>query len=229
MRGSAEGYAGWAVIIVSGDWRAGNGAPSATFDNARQDLATAFASAGFSSANIRQFSANPQRDVAPARFGDIDGTLSRLMAQAGDGCLVYITSHGSTDGVLIGDELVRPAQVARMLNTTCAGRLTVAVISACHSGVFIPALAAPNRLVVAAARPERSSFGCSEDDRYPYFDACVLKELPAAPNFPALAQAATACVARREREEGFSPPSEPQLSLGNSAAPRLEALRFKGR
>lgn len=228
MRGPAEGFAGWAVVIVSGDWRSGQGVPSATFDNARRDLAAAFAAAGFSPANIRQFSANPDREVALARFGDVDSTLSRLMAQAGDGCLVYITSHGSTEGLLMGDALVRPAQMSRMLNTTCAGRPTVAVISACHSGIFIPALSAPNRLVVAAARADRSSFGCSEDDRYPYFDGCLLEELPAARDFPALAEAARSCVARREAAEGFQP-SEPQISLGTSAAPTLQALRFNGR
>ena len=41
---------------MAGDYRAHSGAPSKVFDNARHDLATAFAKLGFKRANMLQFS-----------------------------------------------------------------------------------------------------------------------------------------------------------------------------
>ena len=46
----------WAVVLVAGDYRAHSGAPSKVFDNARHDLAEAFAKIGFNKANMVQFS-----------------------------------------------------------------------------------------------------------------------------------------------------------------------------
>ena len=37
---------------------------------------------------------------------------------------------------------------------------TIVIISACHAGSFIPALRAPNRIIIAAAAADRVSFGC---------------------------------------------------------------------
>jgi hypothetical protein len=90
----------------------------------------------------------------------------------------------------------------------------VVVISACFSGVFTSALARKNRLVLTAARSDRSSFGCGESDKYPFFDGCVLESLPQSVDFLGLAARTRACVARREREEEMSPPSDPQISAG---------------
>ena len=43
-------------MLVAGDYRAHSGAPSKVFDNARHDLAQAFAKIGFKPANMVQFS-----------------------------------------------------------------------------------------------------------------------------------------------------------------------------
>ena len=96
------------------------------------------------------------------------------------------------------------------------------VISACFSGVFIPALAGPDRLILTAARRDRSSFGCGEADTYPFFDGCILDALARAGDFLAAGGEARACVARREREEHMSPPSQPQVYVGA----RFHALPF---
>jgi hypothetical protein len=97
----------------------------------------------------------------------------------------------------------------------------VVIVSACFSGTFVPALAGDNRMVMTAARADRSSFGCTQDARYPYFDSCVVQTLPAAHSFPALADKVKSCVARREQETGASPPSDPQVSIGRDVAARL--------
>lgn len=224
-----EGFAGWSAVIVSGDWRSGDGRPSQTFDNARRDLGQAFVRAGFQPRNMRQFSAAPAPvpGAGEASFANIAGALDGLLRQAGDGCLLYVTSHGSEQGVLVGRQLVPPQALAQLLRSTCAGRPTVVVVSACHSGIFIQPLAAPNRLIVAAARADRPSFGCGEDDLYPYFDACMLENWSRAPDLPALAEAARTCVARREQAEGF-PASLPQISLGQNADITLRRLGLPG-
>ena len=79
--------------------------------------------------------------------------------------------------------------------------------------IFVPALASANRMVLTAARPDRSSFGCGEADRYPYFDECFLSSISGARTLPALATAVQGCVATREVKEGMKPPSEPQLFI----------------
>jgi len=212
-------FAHWAAVIVSGDDRAAHvDAPTETFDNARRDVARALVARGFSPANIAQYSVEPGQhpDTRPglATLPAIAAGLRRLAAQAPDGCLVYLTSHGSPDGAVLGEWLIPPRSLARLIGGACGGRPTVAVISACFSGVFVPALRGPNRLVLTAARRDRSSFGCGESDRYPFFDGCVLESLPVSADFVVLAARTRACVARREREEGMSPPSEPQTSVG---------------
>jgi hypothetical protein len=227
----AGAFSNWAAIFVAGDDHAHSGARSEVFDNARRDLALAFAKAGFSPAYMAQFSVHPEdypsQNVLPAIPAVMAEALARLAAQAKGGCLVYITSHGGPDGVIVlGPNVFTSAGVAAMIDDACGQRPTVVVVSACFSGAFIPPLSGPNRLVLTAARPDRTSFGCGESDRYTYFDTCVLDALPTAHDFPALGRAAQACVARHEQETGASPPSEPQMWIGPALAPDLPLLSF---
>ena len=226
--GQGGAFSDWAAIFVAGDWRAHSGGPSEAFDNARHDLAEAFIAAGFSRQNVRQFSTHPERypDVAPfpSEMQMVAAELASLADQAKGGCLVYFTSHGSPDGAVVGDNLLPPGAARQMIDNTCGRRPTVVVISACFSGVFVPALAAPNRMIMTAARPDRSSFGCGEADRYPYFDACMLESISKSPDFGALGRTAIACVARREKEEGAAPPSEPQIYIGGDLRPELPLM-----
>jgi hypothetical protein len=217
-------FANWAAVVVAGDWHAHSGGPSEAFDNARRDVAKALLSAGFRPENLREFSVRPARYLPRPGKSDLDGVydaLSELSARAPEGCLVYFSSHGAPSGVVVDDSLMSPRVLAAMLDETCGERPTVVVISACFSGVFVPALAGPERMVLTAARRDRSSFGCGEADRYPYFDACFLGSFDDAPDFAELGRLVQACVARREKETGISPPSQPQLSIGAALAPVL--------
>jgi hypothetical protein len=220
-------FADWAAVVVSGDNRAAHvDAPTEAFDNARRDIGRALARRGFSPANIAEFSVEPRRHPdtrpGPADLADIAGGLRRLTARAGGGCLFYLTSHGSSDGAVLGDHLAAPRALAKIVDESCGARPTVVVISACFSGIFVPALAGPNRLVLTAARRDRSSFGCGEADTYPFFDGCVLAALAHAADFLAVGAEARACVARREREAHMSPPSQPQTFVG----PKFHPLAF---
>jgi len=224
-------FANWAAIFVAGDDQAHSGGHSEVFDNARRDLAVAFVRAGFSPAHMAQFSVHPQdyptQKVLPAEPSVIAETLKQLAAGASGGCLVYITSHGGPDGVIVlGPNVFTSAGVASLVDDACGQRPTVVVVSACFSGAFIPPLSSPDRAVLTAARPDRTSFGCGESDRYTFFDTCVLAELARAHDFAALGEAVQACVAKRETDLGASPPSEPQVWVGPQLAPDLPLMAF---
>ncbi len=223
---AGESFANWAAVVVAGDDHAAHTDHlTATFDNARRDVSAALEHRGFSADNLAQFSAGPANPESPnvrsATPEAIADTLHRLAAGARGGCLIYLTSHGDPDGLVVGDEMLSPVELARIIDGACPDRPVVAVISACFSGVFVPALRGPDRLVLTAARSDRSSFGCSESDRYPYFDDCLLRSLPGASGFADLGPRVRICVARRERAEGLSPPSEPQVSAGRLTGGRL--------
>src|SRR5579884_132428 len=226
----ASPFSDWAAVVVAGDFHAHSGGPSEAFDNARRDVAKALEQAGFSPANVRQFSVRPDRypDTHPAFSGlqEIYDGLSEAAAMAPGGCLFYMSSHGSPAGAVLGERILSPGVLDTILEKACGSRPTVVVISACFSGVFVPTLARPNRMVLTAARPDRSSFGCGEADRYPYFDDCFLQSIREAREFPSLARDATACVAAREKKEGMKPPSEPQTFIGGAVRPLLPLETF---
>ena len=224
----AESLDDWAVAVVAGDWQAHSGNPTQAFENARRDVVWSLQRAGVKPQNLLQFSptARLRGDpvVLPADRQTVEGAWYALARRTSAGCLFYITSHGNPDGVVIGGQMMSPRDLDMMLDLSCGERPTVVVISACYSGVFVPVLAGANRFVMTAARRDRSSFGCSEDATYPYFDGCVLQAISAAPGFPALAASARTCVAAREKAEKLSPPSEPQVSMGVAIAPLMQRL-----
>lgn len=229
---AAQGaYADWAAVVVAADWRAQDGSEAPIFDNARRDVTALLLRQGFRAENIVQATSASQPDpgVPLTSYGMLLEGLETATARARGGCLLYITSHGSPQGVVFGrSQVLSPERLNAALTRFCADRPTVAIVSACFSGVFVPALAAPNRMVLTAARPDRSSFGCGNTNRYPYFDECVLQVGPRARDFPALGEAARECVAMREAAEGLSPPSEPQLYVGDQVAPLLSRASFSG-
>ena len=215
---AAGSFSDWAAIVVAGDWRAHDGSPSEIFDNSRHDVTEKLLSLGFSRNNVEEFSVRPDRypadSPAPSDAQSIADGLWDLSNRTSAGCLVYFSSHGSPDGVVLGNSILSPGSLVAMLNNSCADRPTVVVISACFSGIFVKPLEAPNRMILTAARRDRTSFGCGATDRYPYFDQCVLSSWSGSRDFPGLAHAAQACVAAREKKEHMAPPSEPQLWVG---------------
>jgi hypothetical protein len=213
-------FADWAAVVIAGDWHAHDGSPSEIFDNSRHDVTADLLALGFGKDNIQQFSVRPDRYPADAPgtsdSASIANALWDLSNRTSAGCLVYFSSHGSTDGVVLGNSVLSPASLKTMLNNTCSDRPTVVIVSACFSGVFVKPLQAPNRMILTAARPDRTSFGCGATNKYPYFDQCVLSSWPGTSDFPGLAHAVQNCVSAREKVEHMAPPSEPQLWIGSS-------------
>jgi hypothetical protein len=218
-------FADWAAIVVAGDYHAHNGADTEAFDNARRDVSNQLQRIGFSQDNLIEFSVRPERypDTKPL-LSDV-ATISRwlwnLAGQAQAGCLVYFSTHGAPQGLVVGNGLLAPDTLESMVEGACGDRPTVVILSACYSGVFVPVLKGDNRMIMTAARPDRTSFGCTSSDRYPYFDACVLDDLPDVHDFVELADRVKDCVAQREHDSNVYPPSEPQVFVGNDIAANM--------
>jgi hypothetical protein len=208
-------FSQWAVVLVAGDYRAHSGAPSKVFDNARHDLAAAFAKIGFAKANMVQFSVDYDEGTQHSAVADIAAAMTATAAKAKAGCLIYFTSHGVPTGIIIGDAVLGPEVMRDMVNNACGKRPAVIVMSACYSGQFVAPLQADNRIIMTASRPDRTSFGCGELDHYTFFDDCFLRAMPMAGDFPGLGALVQQCVAEREVQMKATPPSEPQVNVGS--------------
>ena len=161
---------------------------------------------------------------APA---DLHDAVRALHGDRAGGCLVYLTGHGTQAGLSLplgaasvpapgrAYASIDPPALARALRAGCGDAPTVVVLSACYSGVYLrPPLTAPNRVVLAAAAPDRTSFGCGNDETHTYYDGCFLAALDAAASWRDVARRTTACVAALERRLPGVRPSRPQASFG---------------
>jgi len=226
----ANPFDNWAALVVAGDWHAHSGAASDVFDNARRDLVKELMQMGFAKDHIQQYSAHPDADRSTMSLHSDPATIEvnfrKLAEQATSGCFAYLTTHGAPLGVVLGDSVVAIREIGDLLDETCPGRPTVVIVSACYSGMFIPVLHADNRMIVTAARGDRTSFGCSEANTYTFFDQCVLESLPKSTTFPMLSDMARECVTLREKAEMVEPPSEPQVYIGSAIARQFEQFTF---
>lgn len=133
------------------------------------------------------------------------------------GCLYYLTSHGSPDGFVVNererDGITTARMLAREVDLVCGVRPTVVVISACYGEAMIsPALARDNRVILTAARRDRTSFGCSFTRRHNYFDGCFLKQWDNSTDWRGLYARIQVCIG--ELEKGETLPSLPQARFG---------------
>lgn len=148
---------------------------------------------------------------------DLERALTSLKPQENEGCLVYLTGHGAPDGLSMSADtpaiFVRPTRMETMLKG-CAPRPTILIVSACFSGVYVrPGITRPERIVMTASAADLTSFGCSNNNRYTFFDQCFLDAWPRSGQWGALADAVERCVRGTERSGGF-PASDPQFFFG---------------
>jgi len=157
--------------------------------------------------------------------------IAELIDKSEDVLILYTTSHGAPYGIVYQDGdagvgAVAPVQLAAMLNTLGLKRRLV-IVSACYSGVFVPKLAGPDGVVMTAAAADRSSFGCEADNDWTFFgDALVNHALREDQPFAAAAKAATATIAKWEKQ-GKLRASNPQLAIGARAARWLAPLESR--
>ena len=222
---SESRFEGWTTAVIAADWRDGAGKPIRAFDNARRDIVRGFQAAGLPAATMVDYSLNPAL-ADPTTPRDVLAGVAAAAQRGQRGCLLYFTSHGSPEAVVFGETELTPADMAQLVRQWCGARPTVVIVSACYSGIFVNALAAPNRMILTAASRERTSFGCGEQETYPWFDGCVLEAMPTATDFLALAAGARTCVVRKEAEAGIELSSQPQLFVGAEMQLRLPTMRF---
>jgi hypothetical protein len=209
----------WRTVLVAGD----NSSPA--FDNGIDTLRERFAAMGVR--DITSYSSAPVR-AGGDRLASSANVIDALRTPGGQACLVYLTSHGDESGFFLRPDrrLLSPAMLDRALSEGCGAVPTVLIVSACHSGTFINAQTRrPNRIILAAAATDRTSFGCGANDDYTYYDQCFLQQLDGASTWAGLAQATRACVETLERRLGVRQQSRPQLFVGASVA----NLRLPGR
>lgn len=236
---AAQGsFKNWAAVVVAGDFAgAHNEGDTEAFDNARRDVSRALVDQlGFSPQNVRQFSVRPGRypdtKPGPSRLFAIHEGLAGAAEKARDGCLFYFTSHGIQYGAFLNAEdprkqtVILPQVMAELVDSACPNRPSIVIISTCFSGVNIPALQEANRMVMTASSKDRSSFGCGQQNTYPYFDDCFLQSVKVVKSLATLPPAVTRCVERMERETGMSPPSQPQVWVGSTLRPMLMLYAF---
>lgn len=146
--------------------------------------------------------------------------IGRIMDRRNDKLFLFLTSHGVRALLAVemqGMQLqhLTPRMLKRMLDRSGI-RNSVIVVSACHSGSFIPALAGPRRLVIAAARADRSSFGCDDKREWTYFgDAYFNRALREETSFRRAFERARRIVAHWESSEKLEP-SLPQMVGGEA-------------
>lgn len=115
--------------------------------------------------------------------------FATLMDKERDILFLFLTSHGSRNHEFVLDQEdmdmadLEAAELGRMLRDSGI-RWKVVVVSACYSGGFIDALKDDHTLVITAARHDRSSFGCSDENEFTYFGHAFFKEaLPRSRSF----------------------------------------------
>ena len=173
------------------------------------------------------------RDELPlATSTNLEAALRRIgsvMNRDEDVLVLYMTSHGSSDHELsmsfwplpLND--VTPEMLRQYLDD--AGiKWRVVIISACYSGGFIDRLRSPDTAIATAAAPDRTSFGCSNENDFTYFGEALLKDqLQQEYSLPvAFSRAAEAVAARESREKLDA--SNPQFFIGENISPVLDAL-----
>ncbi len=158
--------------------------------------------------------------------------IAKQMDPAEDILLVYLTSHGSEDHQLYValDPLplnqISPVDLADALVTSPSMRWKVIVVNACFSGGFIDALRDDSSLVIAAARSDRTSFGCGTESEITYFGNAFLAEaLNETTSIPAAFSKAKATVAEWETRDKVEESSEPQIASSPSIEAKLQSWR----
>jgi len=143
--------------------------------------------------------------------------------------VLFLTSHGSQDHHFSLElwplelKQLDPAMLREMLDASGI-KNRVVIVSACYAGGFVKALSGDNTVVIAAAAPDRNSFGCSNENDWTYFGKAYFDEaLRKTLSFTQAFEMAKTAIDKREKEENFDP-SMPQMAVGGAIKAKLAAL-----
>ncbi|HEY8102219.1 MAG TPA: C13 family peptidase [Burkholderiaceae bacterium] len=156
---------------------------------------------------------NSRNTVANAPMATVTSIHESLMAIANkmdkehDILFLFLTSHGSRTHEFSLDQNgmdlrnLEANELGKLLKETGI-RWKVVVVSACYSGGFIDPLKDDHTMVITAARHDRTSFGCADENDFTYFGKAFFKEsLPNSASFSEAFGKAKALIARWETED----------------------------
>lgn len=156
--------------------------------------------------------------------------LAEVMDTSQDVLALFTTSHGNKLGLAYhygdtGYGILSPARLKSVLEELGLERRIV-IISACHSGVFVPALSSRDTAILTASASERNSFGCKPENDWTFFgDALINRELRKPQSLDEAARAASLTIAGWEARQRLLA-SLPQSAFGAGVSqwlPQLEA------
>ena len=161
-------------------------------------------------------------------LGQALSVMALRMDPDNDVLVLFLTSHGSVDGLEVQNGSLPLAQLApadvREALDTAGIRYRVLVVSACYSGVFLDELKSDTSLIVTAADAEHSSFGCQEDRELTWFGEAFLKDaLPGSAGLEAAFAKARDLITERENT-AHEIHSNPQLYVGAAMKAKLAEI-----
>ena len=207
------------AVLIAGDFSA------AAFDHATEAMQERLLAHRTAPDDVQRLSA---ARAAAGRNGVQSSTIDHVLAAIehmhpgpGEGCFVFATSHGAYgEGFVLvpSQDFLTPEALDHALDIGCGNAPTVAIISACFSGIFAkPPMARSNRIILTAARDDRTSFGCGAGFQYTVYDRCLLQALDHSAGWPAAYAMIKSCVAAREKSFRIKA-SEPQAWFGDAVA-----------
>jgi hypothetical protein len=154
--------------------------------------------------------------------------LATRMDPDEDVLVLFLTSHGSEDGLEVRNGSLPLAQLApedlRQALDDSGIRWRLVVVSACYAGVFVDALKNDTTAIVTASDAAHSSFGCQEDRELTWFGEAFLKDsLPGSASLEEAFATASRLIGQREDAE-HQQHSNPQLYVGAQMRDKLRLL-----
>lgn len=140
-------------------------------------------------------------------IGESLNAIAAKMDKENDILFLYLSSHGSQSHELslaqngMNLRYLEAKELAKLLAQSGI-RWKVVVVSACYAGGFIEPLKDAHTMVIAAARSDRTSFGCADDNDFTYFGrAFFQKSVPASASFSEAFDKAKLLVTRWESDD----------------------------
>jgi hypothetical protein len=154
--------------------------------------------------------------------------LATRMDSQQDVLILFLTSHGSQDGLEVRNGSLPLGPLApddlRQALDDSGIRWRLVVVSACYGGVFIDALKSATTAIVTAADAEHSSFGCQQGRDLTWFGEAFLKDaLPGSSTLEEAFTKAAKLIDQRETAE-HEVHSNPQLEIGAEMRKKLHEL-----
>lgn len=157
--------------------------------------------------------------------------IAEVMDTEEDVLVLYTTSHGNQLGLAYhyGDSgygVLSPVKLAETLAELGIERRLV-IISACHSGIFVPALAGAEGAVLTAAAAQRNSFGCRPENDWTYYgDALINRAMRQPQPLAEVVSATNRLIAGWETERRLLA-SLPQSAIGSQVGSWLSVLEAR--